>query len=52
MNADDRFFHLQDLFNLTAKDWLDLFNEIECLSTDERYAALYGHDDTPYIGYE
>lgn len=52
MNSSERFFHLQEMFNLTAKDWLELLDSLDELSAKERDAVLHGRENAPYRGYE
>ena len=41
----DKFFLIQDLFHLTAKDWANLLNELDSLTLEERDKVLHGRDD-------
>ena len=42
MRVQDRYNHLQDLFDMTAKDWAVLLNELEQLPLSERQTAIRG----------
>ena len=42
MRILDRYNHLQDLFDMTAKDWAVLLNELERLPSLERQTAIRG----------
>lgn len=48
----DKFFLIQDLFHLTAKDWAKLLNELDSLTLEEREAVVWGRDDEFGRGYE
>ncbi len=52
MKSSDRFFHISELFDMTAKDWAELLNELEKLPLAERHEAFCGKDYEPYLGYE
>ena len=41
----DKFFLIQDLFHLTAKDWANLLNELDSLTLEERDKVLHGRED-------
>ena len=42
MRVQDRYNHLQDMFNMTAKDWAVLLNELEQLPPSERQTVIRG----------
>ena len=42
MRILDRYNHLQDLFDMSAKDWALLLNELEQLPPLERQTAIRG----------
>ena len=43
--SGEKFFVIQDLFRLTAKEWAQLLNDLDSLTVEERYAVLHGRDD-------
>ena len=49
MNACDRFFHMTEMFNMTAKDWEEFLREFESVSARERQAAFCDWYEEPYV---
>ena len=42
MGTKDRYFRIKTLFDMTAKDFAELFNAFEDLSPVERQIAIHG----------
>ena len=38
------FSDMTEIFNLTAKDWAGMLDELDALSADEREKILYGEE--------
>lgn len=41
----DKFFLINDLFHLTAKQWAELLNDLDSLTVEERERVVWGRDD-------
>ena len=41
----DKFFLIQDLFRLSAKEWAGLLDSLDTLTVEERDAVINGRDD-------
>ena len=45
IRSADKFFVIQDLFRLSAKEWAGLLDSLDALTIEERDAVLHGRDD-------
>lgn len=41
----EKFFLIQDLFHLSAKEWAKLLNDLDSMTLEERDALVWGRDD-------
>lgn len=47
-----KFFLINDLFHLTAKEWAELLNDLDSMTIEERERVIWGRDDEYGRGYE
>ena len=47
-----KFFVINDLFHLTAKEWANLLDDLDRLTIEERERVVWGRDDEYGRGYE
>ncbi len=40
-----KFFVINDLFHLTAKEWANLLDDLDRLTVEERERVVWGRDD-------
>lgn len=40
-----KFFLINDLFHLTAKEWTELLNELDSMTIEERERVVWGRED-------
>ena len=45
LRSAEKFFVIQDLFRLTAKEWAKLLDSLDSLTLEERDAVLHGRED-------